>query len=221
MPASHLFPDAWERFCAPIPPEERHDMIGAYHRRLTDPEGMLPRGQAVYRPCSLSSTEEYPAGFEPLPGYDPPARTVPFGGTGTPGHLVGETFRLSLGLDAKQDRLLTRLLARSPRVVREPEIGWDDLWTGDTNGADGPEFSILRGNNVHESVPFWAVLVPMSHEHLPPVRHQPADRPVQPKPLGEYRQLPPLRPDGELRPVLLEPEHPRVRPVHARLRDQQ
>jgi proline iminopeptidase len=36
--ASMLFPDAWARFCAPIPPDERHDMIGAYHRRLTHPD---------------------------------------------------------------------------------------------------------------------------------------------------------------------------------------
>ncbi len=33
--ASYLFPDAWERFKAPIPPGERADMIAAYHRRLT------------------------------------------------------------------------------------------------------------------------------------------------------------------------------------------
>jgi proline iminopeptidase len=32
--ASMIFPDAWERFCAPIPPAERGDMIGAYHKRL-------------------------------------------------------------------------------------------------------------------------------------------------------------------------------------------
>ncbi len=32
--ASMIFPDAWERFCAPIPVAERHDMIGAYHKRL-------------------------------------------------------------------------------------------------------------------------------------------------------------------------------------------
>ena len=32
--ASMLFPDAWERFCAPIPPAERGDMIAAYHKRL-------------------------------------------------------------------------------------------------------------------------------------------------------------------------------------------
>jgi proline iminopeptidase len=30
-----IFPDAWEGFLAPIPPGERHDMIAAYHRRLT------------------------------------------------------------------------------------------------------------------------------------------------------------------------------------------
>ena len=36
--ASMLFPDAWARFCAPIPPEERGDMISAYHKRLTHPD---------------------------------------------------------------------------------------------------------------------------------------------------------------------------------------
>jgi proline iminopeptidase len=36
--ASMLFPDAWARFCAPIPPAERGDMIAAYHRRLTHPD---------------------------------------------------------------------------------------------------------------------------------------------------------------------------------------
>jgi proline iminopeptidase len=33
--ASMLFPDAWERFVAPIPPGERADLMAAYHRRLT------------------------------------------------------------------------------------------------------------------------------------------------------------------------------------------
>jgi proline iminopeptidase len=36
--ASMLFPDAWERFCAPIPEAERGDMISAYHARLTSPD---------------------------------------------------------------------------------------------------------------------------------------------------------------------------------------
>jgi len=36
--ASMMFPDAWARFCAPIPPAERGDMIAAYHKRLTSPD---------------------------------------------------------------------------------------------------------------------------------------------------------------------------------------
>ncbi len=36
--ASMLFPDAWERFCAPIPLDERGDMMAAYHKRLTHPD---------------------------------------------------------------------------------------------------------------------------------------------------------------------------------------
>ena len=33
--ASRLFPDAWQHYIAAIPPVERHDLISAYHRRLT------------------------------------------------------------------------------------------------------------------------------------------------------------------------------------------
>jgi proline iminopeptidase len=33
--ASHLFPDAWDQFLAPIPEAERGDLLAAYHRRLT------------------------------------------------------------------------------------------------------------------------------------------------------------------------------------------
>jgi proline iminopeptidase len=33
--ASLIFPDKWERFLAPIPPEEQHDLMAAYRRRLT------------------------------------------------------------------------------------------------------------------------------------------------------------------------------------------
>jgi proline iminopeptidase len=38
--ASRIFPDAWESYLAPIPEPERHDLLGAYHKRLTgdDPE---------------------------------------------------------------------------------------------------------------------------------------------------------------------------------------
>ncbi len=36
--ASYLFPDAWEDYLKPIPPEERGDLIGAYYQRLTSPD---------------------------------------------------------------------------------------------------------------------------------------------------------------------------------------
>ena len=38
--ASAIFPDAWEGYLGPIPVEERGDLLGAYHRRLTsdDPQ---------------------------------------------------------------------------------------------------------------------------------------------------------------------------------------
>jgi proline iminopeptidase len=36
--ASYLFPDAWEAYLKPIPPDEQQDLISAYYRRLTSPE---------------------------------------------------------------------------------------------------------------------------------------------------------------------------------------
>ena len=33
--ASRIYPEAWARFCAPIPPDERADLLSAYARRLT------------------------------------------------------------------------------------------------------------------------------------------------------------------------------------------
>jgi len=33
--ASFVYPDAWEKYLAPIPEVERHDMMSAYYRRLT------------------------------------------------------------------------------------------------------------------------------------------------------------------------------------------
>jgi proline iminopeptidase len=43
-----IFPDAWEDYVAPIPPAERHDMLGAYYRRLTgdDPQVQLACARA-------------------------------------------------------------------------------------------------------------------------------------------------------------------------------
>lgn len=49
--ASHIFPDAWERYCAPIPPAERGDFLSAFHRRLNseDRETRLTAARAWSR----------------------------------------------------------------------------------------------------------------------------------------------------------------------------
>jgi len=44
--ASWLYPDLWEGFLAPIPADERHDMVAAYRRRLTDPDPVVRVGAA-------------------------------------------------------------------------------------------------------------------------------------------------------------------------------
>ncbi|KAJ3299373.1 hypothetical protein HK104_009161 [Borealophlyctis nickersoniae] len=36
--ASHVFPDVWEDYLAPIPPTEHGDLVTAYHNRLTGPD---------------------------------------------------------------------------------------------------------------------------------------------------------------------------------------
>jgi proline iminopeptidase len=44
--ASYIFPDAWEKFLAPIPAAERSDMLRAYHQRLTDDDEAVQRAAA-------------------------------------------------------------------------------------------------------------------------------------------------------------------------------
>jgi len=46
--ASELYPDAWQHYLAPIPDAERHDLISAFHSRLTseDPEVRLSAARA-------------------------------------------------------------------------------------------------------------------------------------------------------------------------------
>jgi proline iminopeptidase len=43
---SEMFPDKWERFQAPIPPNERHDMMAAYRKRLTGDDSAARRAAA-------------------------------------------------------------------------------------------------------------------------------------------------------------------------------
>lgn len=44
--ASHIQPEGWKDYIKPIPPEERDDMVKAYHKRLTSPDQKV-REEAV------------------------------------------------------------------------------------------------------------------------------------------------------------------------------
>jgi proline iminopeptidase len=67
--AGQFFPDQWERFLSPIPPDERGDLIAAYHRRLFS--GDLPqetryaRAWAGWENALASIDHEGPAGESP------------------------------------------------------------------------------------------------------------------------------------------------------------
>jgi proline iminopeptidase len=67
--AGQFFPDQWERFTAPVPPDERGDLIAAYHRRLFS--GDLPletryaRAWAGWENALASIEHEGPAGESP------------------------------------------------------------------------------------------------------------------------------------------------------------
>ncbi len=45
--ASRLFPEAWQRFVAPIAAAERHDLIAAYHARLNNADATLQMNAAI------------------------------------------------------------------------------------------------------------------------------------------------------------------------------
>ncbi len=61
--ASALFPDAWETYLAPIPADERGDLMQAYHRRLTsdDRATQLAAAQA-WSVWEASTSFLYPSG---------------------------------------------------------------------------------------------------------------------------------------------------------------
>ena len=45
--SAHIFPDRWDAFIEPIPVGERGDLLGAYRRRLDDPDPEVRRAAAI------------------------------------------------------------------------------------------------------------------------------------------------------------------------------
>ena len=67
--AGAFFPDLWARFVAPIPEDERHDLIAAYHKRLFSgnltEETRLGRNWANWENALASFTHDGPSGEGP------------------------------------------------------------------------------------------------------------------------------------------------------------
>jgi proline iminopeptidase len=68
--ASHIFPDAFQRYVSVIPPDERHDIVAAFHKRLfgEDRDARIKAARAWARwegDClSMRGPEARPAKFE-------------------------------------------------------------------------------------------------------------------------------------------------------------
>lgn len=65
--ANRLFPDVWQRFLAPIPPEEHGDLVRAYYQRLTSANELerlrAARAWAMWEGATLT-LESHPATVE-------------------------------------------------------------------------------------------------------------------------------------------------------------
>ena len=75
--ASQIFPDLWDHYLKPIPPNERHDMVSAYHKRLTSPSEEIRleaarawsiwEGSTSYLLSQTSAIQEYEDARKALP----------------------------------------------------------------------------------------------------------------------------------------------------------
>ena len=76
--ASDFYPDAWEKFIAPIPPDERLDFVGSYYKRLTHPDLQIRTEAAKAWSIWEASTSH----LIPEPGsiheFDDPEKAIPF-----------------------------------------------------------------------------------------------------------------------------------------------
>lgn len=62
--ASWVFPEKWEDYLAPVAPEDRGDLMAAYHRLLTDPD------PAVHGPAAVAWSSWEATGISLLPDPD-------------------------------------------------------------------------------------------------------------------------------------------------------
>jgi proline iminopeptidase len=75
---SNIYPDAWEKFLKPIPPDERLDLVGSYYKRLTgtDEKTQIQAAQA-WSIWEASTTHLFPD-LESINHYEDPHVAVAF-----------------------------------------------------------------------------------------------------------------------------------------------
>ncbi len=75
---SYLYPDAFEKFLAPIPPAERHDMVGSYYKRLTGPDEKVRLEAARAWSVWEASTSHLYQDAESIQHYEDPQVAIAF-----------------------------------------------------------------------------------------------------------------------------------------------
>ncbi|HEX9877052.1 MAG TPA: prolyl aminopeptidase [Gammaproteobacteria bacterium] len=76
--ASYLFPDEWQRFTSLIPPDERRDLLAAYHRRLTGEDEDLKLAAAKAWSIWEGATSSLLANAERVERYSAPTFALAF-----------------------------------------------------------------------------------------------------------------------------------------------
>ena len=113
-------------------------VVGHLYRRVQEPIEVTDRGETcTMAPGDLVDIFVRPANADPDAVGEDPLRLCPHRDTAAGVNEAG----LSFGDGAhkcpgqplailESDVLLTRLLRRRPRILREPDVGWDDLIAG-------------------------------------------------------------------------------------------
>lgn len=75
---SNIYPDAWEKYIQPIPPAERGDMIGAFHKRLTGKDETVKIEAAKAWSIWEASTSKLIQDPESISRFDNPLEAITF-----------------------------------------------------------------------------------------------------------------------------------------------
>jgi proline iminopeptidase len=76
--ASNIFPDAWEKYLAPIPVEERNNLVQNYYNRLTSPTESVQLEAAIAWSVWEASTSKLYTDIDAIEKYEDPHTALAF-----------------------------------------------------------------------------------------------------------------------------------------------